>query len=131
MIISAVRVDDPAGTVFIVDDDDAVRDGVGLLVEACGWKVESYASAEDFLSHYSRADAQCLVLDLHMPGMNGAELEEHLRAQGNDIPVIIITAYKEDPLITRARAAGASRVLTKPFNDAELLESIEQAVGKP
>jgi len=131
MNANAVKLTDPAGTVYIVDDDDAVRDGVSLLVQACGWNVEAFGSAETFLSRYARAENQCLVLDLHMPGMNGAELEEHLRAQGNDIPVIVITAYKEDPLITRARAAGAARVLTKPFNDADLLESIERAVGKP
>ncbi|HYW02900.1 MAG TPA: response regulator [Gammaproteobacteria bacterium] len=129
MNAQAIESGKPSGTVYVVDDDDAVRDGVSLLLQAFGWPVESFASAGAFLDSYVPRDRQCLVLDLHMPGMHGAELEEQLRAHGNDIPVIIVTAYKEDPLIRRARAAGAKRVLTKPFNDAELIESIETALG--
>jgi len=120
---------DTGGMIYVVDDDDAVRDGVSLLLRAFGWPVESFPSASDFLARYVPRDGQCLVLDLHMPGMHGAQLEEHLRDQGDEIPVIIVTAYREDPLLTRARAAGASRVLSKPFNDMELIENIEEALA--
>lgn len=130
MNAAATQCPDPGGTIFIVDDDAAVRDGVSMLLQAFGWPVESFASAGDFLAGYAPRANQCLVLDLHMPGMHGAELEEYLRSQGNDIPVIVVTAYQEDPLITRARAAGATRVLTKPFDETELIESIEGALAR-
>lgn len=131
MNAKAVTTFNPTGTVYVVDDDEAVRDSVSLLVEACGWNVEAFSSAEAFLSSYVRGAHECLVLDMHMPGVNGAELEEHLRAQGNDLPVIVVTAYKKDPLITRAKAAGAMCVLTKPFDEGDLLKMIDRAMHAP
>ncbi len=131
MIDHAVPAHDAPGTVYIVDDDEAVRDSVFDLLQACGWYAQAFGSAEAFLASYRRGERDCLVLDLHMPGVSGATLEERLRAQGDDIAVIVISAYREDPLVSRARAAGAACVLTKPFDTPLLLAEVEAAVGVP
>ena len=117
-----------AARVFIVDDDAAVRQAVTLLVQSLGLQAQAYASAEAFLEAYEPASDGCLVLDLHMPGMNGVELQRELTARGVRIPVIVITAYKDDPLTVRAQEAGAVTVLYKPFKQDVLLRSIESAL---
>ena len=120
----------PGARVFIVDDDAAVRQAVTLLVQSLGLPAQAYASAEAFLQAYDQAGDGCLVLDLHMPGMNGVELQQELKARGVRIPVIAITAYKDDPLTVRAQAAGAVTVLYKPFKQDLLLRSIESALQR-
>ncbi len=117
--------------VYIIDDDAAVRDSVRMLIESDGLQAYAYDSAEAFLNRYLPGQSGCLVLDVHMPGMNGVELLEHLRARGIPIPVIIVTAYKDEQLTKRARQAGAYAVVMKPFKEGELLYLIEQALGKP
>ena len=119
-----------AARVFIVDDDAAVRQAVTLLVQSLGLQAQAYASAEAFLEAYEPASDGCLVLDLHMPGMNGVELQRELTARGVRIPVIVITAYKDDPLTVRAQEAGAVTVLYKPFKQDVLLRSIESALQR-
>jgi two-component system response regulator FixJ len=120
----------PATRVFIVDDDAAVRQAVTLLVQSLGLRAQAYASAEAFLEAYEPVGDGCLVLDLHMPGMNGVELQRELAARGVRIPVIVITAYKDDPLTARAQEAGAVTVLYKPFKRDILLRSIESALQR-
>jgi FixJ family two-component response regulator len=120
----------PEGRVFIVDDDAAVRQAVTLLVQSLGLRAQPYASAEAFLEAYDPGSDGCLVLDLHMPGMSGVELQEELVARGVRIPVIVITAYKDDPLTVRAQEAGAVTVLYKPFKRDVLLRSIESALQR-
>lgn len=117
-----------SGRVFIVDDDPAVRDSLALLLRSQGWDARSHASADAFLAEYRPGSADCLVLDLQMPGMNGVELQEELDRRGIAIPVIIITAFARDPLAARARAVGARAVIAKPFRHEVLLQSIEKAL---
>jgi two-component system response regulator FixJ len=113
-----------------VDDDAAVRQAVTLLVQSLGLQAYAYDSAEAFLEAYDPAIDGCLVLDLHMPGMNGVELQRELTARGVHIPVIVITAHKDDPLTVRAQEAGAVTVLYKPFKQDVLLRSIESALQR-
>ena len=117
-------------SVFIVDDDAAVRRAVTLLVQSLGLRAQAYDSAEAFLKAYDPGSDGCLVLDLHMPGMNGVELQQELVARGVELPVIVITAYKDDPLTIRARQVGAKTVLYKPFKQDVLLRSIESALRR-
>lgn len=116
-------------SVFVVDDDAAVRDSIRLLIESYGWPVITFGSAQAFLDSYRPHQDGCLILDLHMPGMNGVELQERLVQMGVSLPVIIATAHKEELLIHRARQAGAQAVMMKPFKGDELLNHIEQALG--
>lgn len=117
-------------TVYIIDDDQAVRDSVRMLIESDGLRAATFASAEAFLDNFPPGPRGCLVLDVHMPGMNGVELLEHLHTRGVFVPTIIVTAYKEEHLIKRALQAGAYAVVMKPFKDNELLQLIEQAVNR-
>lgn len=116
-------------TVFIVDDDEAVRFAITMLVESCGWKAEEYASAEEFLQSYQTDGKNgCLVMDLNMPGMNGAELVEKLMVSSHWLPVIVVTGFAESKLAGRAREAGVRAILKKPFNDHLLLGHIRKAL---
>lgn len=119
-----------AASVFIVDDDPAVRNAVKLLVHAFGLQAEGYDSAEAFLDACKPGQPGCLVLDLHMPSMNGVELLLQLAARGLDIPVIIITATPDEPLAVRAMKAGAVAVLAKPIKADELQRSIQRALSQ-
>lgn len=118
-------------TIAIVDDDPAVRDSVKMLLESYGWGTRTFASAEEFLNAYEPGHTGCIVLDMHMPGMNGVELQEQLKRKHTRIPIIVVTAYKEDLLIKRALQAGARAVIMKPFKDEDLLNNIEQALAEP
>lgn len=119
-----------APIVFIVDDDDAVRSSLRLLLKS--WSLESacYASAEDFLANYSPAQAGCLVLDVRMPGMSGIELQQELNARGATLPVIFITGHGHVPMAVEAMQAGAFDFLQKPFRDDDLLGRIQRAIAK-
>lgn len=115
-------------TVYIVDDDQLVRDSVRVLVRSLGLKAETFSSAEEFLDHYNPLWAGCLVTDLRMLGMSGMELQENLAANGIGIPVIIITAHAETPLTVKAVKMGAVTVLEKPCCDDELRDAIRDAI---
>ena len=115
-------------TVFIVDDDAAVRDALSLLVLSCGWTPYPCGSAEEFLESYSRQRHACLVLDLQMPGISGADLQEILAEMGLSLPTIVVTAHPDHALARRARAAGAVAVMAKPFRQDELVRHIEAAL---
>ncbi len=117
-------------TVFVVDDDAAVRDSLSWLIKSVGLKVEAYASAQEFLEKYDPVRSGCLVLDVRMPGMSGLELQERLAADRIALPVIIITGHGDVPMAVRAVKAGAFDFIEKPFNDQVLLDRIQQALKK-
>ncbi len=116
-------------TVFVVDDDQAMRNSLKWLIESVGVAVESFASADDFLARYQTGRSGCLVLDVRMPGMSGLELLEHLVARKIRIPVVIITGHGDVPMAVRAMKAGAVDFIEKPFNDEVLLDAIRRALA--
>jgi two-component system response regulator FixJ len=116
--------------IFIVDDDSATRDSLWVLLDCVGLEAREFASAEAFLEARQLANKDCLVLDVHMPGMSGIELLEQLRQRGDKIPVIIITGQPSTTNDKRARAAGALAVLEKPFKPSEILGLVRQALDE-
>ena len=114
-------------TVFIVDDDPAICESLCDLIESAGLVTRQFASAEEFLAASSPELAGCLVLDVRLPGMSGMELQSKLIKSGLAIPIIIMTAHGDIPMVRNAMKAGAVEFLTKPFQDEELLMAIEQA----
>ena len=115
-------------TVFVVDDDQAMRSSLKWLIESVGMSVETYSSADEFIREYYPGRAGCLLLDIRMPGMSGLELQEHFVQHQIKIPIIIITGHGDVPLAVRAMKAGAVDFIEKPFNDELLLESIRNAL---
>ena len=111
-------------TVFVVDDDPAVRDSLSLLLETEGLAVECHESAESFLSAYRDDRPGCLILDVRMHPMSGPELQAELVRRGNPIPIIFLTAHGDIPMTVRAMKAGARDFLTKPINGTELLDRV-------
>lgn len=128
MMISDTNVSQP--TVFIVDDDQAIRSSLQWLIESVGLNVECFSSAEAFLDSYYPGRSGCLLLDVRMPGMSGLELQEYLQQQDIRIPVIIITGHGDVPMAVRAMKSGATDFIDKPFNDELLLDSIRNALSQ-
>ncbi len=120
----------PEVTVFVVDDDQAVRDSLALLVHSVGLQVETFASAGDFLDSYRPDRRGCLITDIRMPGMSGLELQERLCADGHHIPVIVLTGFGDVPTAVRALKGGAVDFLEKPFNPQALLDLVQQAIAQ-
>jgi FixJ family two-component response regulator len=117
-------------TVFIVDDDSAMRDSLSFLIGSVGRKVETYASAEEFLDAYDNERPGCIVLDVRMPGLSGLELMEKLGQDRFAPPALLITGHGDIPMAVRALKAGAFDFIEKPFSDQVLLERIQQALQK-
>ena len=116
--------------VAIVDDDQSLRNATGDLLKAAGFSTATFEDAESFLGSASRASAACLVADMRMPGMTGLELYQALVASGDRIPTVIITAHPEDLTRSRARDAGITCYLSKPFAPDDLLECVGEALAK-
>ncbi|MEW7981753.1 MAG: response regulator transcription factor [gamma proteobacterium symbiont of Phacoides pectinatus] len=116
--------------VFVVDDDQAMRNSLKWLIESVGMRVETYGSADEFVSNYYPGRAGCLLLDVRMPGMSGLELQEQFNHRQIRIPIIIITGHGDVPMAVRAMKAGAVDFIEKPFNDELLLESIRNALAR-
>lgn len=116
-------------TVFLIDDDQAVRDAIRLLLETSGFTVQAFASAIDFLNTAVIGQPGCLVLDVRMPGLSGLDLQKRLRAQGYRIPIIFITGHGDVPMAIRAMKAGAFDFIEKPFQGQTLLARIEEALA--
>jgi len=117
-------------TIFVVDDDEAVRDALSLLMKSAGLPVETYSSAQAFLDAYDPLRPGCLVLDIRMPGMSGTELQEQLREQQIHIPIIIITGHGDVPTAVDAVQKGAVDFIQKPFDDHVLLGRIRCAIAQ-
>lgn len=117
-------------TVFIVDDDEAVRDSLGYLLESVGMKVETYESAEGFLDNYTIYRKGCLLLDIRMPGMSGLQLQQELNKNRYPIPIIMVTGHGDVPMAVRAMKNGAMEFVEKPFNDQDLLDLIHVALAQ-
>jgi two-component system response regulator FixJ len=118
----------PDPTVFVVDDDAAMRKSLRFLVESVGLKVETYETAERFLESYTPERPGCLVLDLRMPGMGGLRLQEELAARKVSLPVIIITGHAEVSTAVIAMKKGAVDFIQKPVGDEMLLDAVRQAI---
>ena len=116
--------------ISIVDDDESVRRTTKLLVESFGYRAAVFESAESFLKSEQLYDTSCLVVDVHMPGMNGLELQSHLAGEGYSIPAIFITAYGDKESHRQAMETGAVAFLAKPFSDEQLLKSIRSALQR-
>ena len=115
-------------TVFIVDDDSAIRHAMGLLLESVGHQCEVYGSADEFLAAVDTASPGCLVLDIRMPRMSGLELQEKLAAGKSAMPIIFITGHGDVPMAVEAMQKGAIDFIQKPFRDQELLDRISDAM---
>lgn len=117
-----------SGTVFVVDDDQEVRDALQLLMESVGLSVETFESAQSYLDQFDPERPGCLVLDVRMPGMSGLDLQARLTAERLHPPVIIITGHGDVPMAVRAVQAGAVDFIEKPFNDQSLLDGVHRAI---
>jgi FixJ family two-component response regulator len=116
--------------VFIVDDDISVRESLELLVADAGWRPETFATAQDFLTHPRKVGPCCLVLDFSLPDLTGLELQKRVAAERTDMPIIFITGRGDIPTSVQAMKAGAIEFLTKPFSPDVLLEAIGGAVER-
>jgi FixJ family two-component response regulator len=114
--------------VYLVDDDDAVRDSMGLLLRSVGLDCAVYASALEFLEAYDASRHSCLVADVRMPGLSGLELQQRLIEQRASIPIVFITGHGYVPMAVNAMKSGASDFIQKPFRDQDLLDRINKAL---
>jgi two-component system response regulator FixJ len=117
-------------TVFVVDDDDAVRNSLKLLLKSAGVTAEAFGSAREFLATYDPGQPGCLVLDVRMPAMSGLEMQHELNLRGAAIPVIFITGHGDIPMAVEAMQQGAFDFLQKPFRDQELLDRVQRALTR-
>jgi two-component system response regulator FixJ len=115
-------------TVFVVDDDDAVRDSLQLLLESAGMTVEAFASPLEFLKSSAPGRPGCLLIDVRMPEMSGIEVQENLAAANRQLPVIVMTGHADVPLAVRAMKAGAVDFIEKPFDDEVIIETVRRAL---
>ena len=121
---------DANATVFVIDDDAAMRDSLKDLIRSVGLRVELFASAQDFLRSEHPDVPGCIVLDVRMPGLSGLDLQRRLADAGLAIPIVFISGHGDIPMTVRALKAGAVEFLTKPFRDQELLDAIQQALDR-
>ncbi|ROH93542.1 DNA-binding response regulator [Stagnimonas aquatica] len=118
------------GTVFIVDDEEAVRDSIAMLLRSVGLRSQLFADATSFLRQYRSELAGCLVLDVRMPRMSGLELQQELNRRGWTLPVIFITGHGDVPMAVEAMRAGALDFLQKPFKDDDLIRRVQKALDQ-
>jgi FixJ family two-component response regulator len=116
--------------IAVVDDDRSIRNATQDLLKAAGFDAATFPTAMTFLDSPIRANVACLVADMRMPGMTGLELHEHLAASGRGIPTVIITAHVEEIPRERARLAGITCLLAKPFTPDKLLECVREALAR-
>ena len=121
-------VDQTPKLIAIIDDDEAMQDSLRDLMEAAGLVAHCFASAEEFLASDLRAQAACLILDIHMPNMSGLQLQTRLKDEECDIPIIFITAYGDANMRIQAMREGAVEFLAKPFDHQLLLKTVRTAL---
>ena len=117
-------------TVFVIDDDESIREALKALLESVGLRVETFASAPEFLQSRHSDAPSCLVLDIRMPGLSGLDLQREMAEANIHTPIIFITGHGDIPMTVRAMKAGAVEFLTKPFRDQDLLDAIQQALDR-
>jgi len=117
-------------TVFVVDDDRSVREGLVDMIESLGMQAKAFTSAQQFLQHKRPDSPACLVLDVRLPGLSGLDLQRQLGQSEHPIPIVFITGHGDIPMSVRAMKEGAVEFLTKPFRDQDLLDAIHQALKK-
>ena len=118
----------PVPTVFVVDDDESVRDALATLVRSAGMRVEVFASAQAFLERPPHDAPGCLVLDVRLPGVSGLELQRRLQELQTELPIIFITGHGDVPTSVSAMKAGAIEFLLKPLADVDIIEALERAI---
>ena len=116
--------------VFVVDDDEGMRQSLKNLIGSVGLRVEAFASAQEFMRSKLMDVPGCLVLDVRLPGLSGLDLQKRIADAGIAIPIIFITGHGDIPMTVRAMKAGAVEFLTKPFRDQDLLDAIQQALER-
>jgi FixJ family two-component response regulator len=121
---------EPDAIVFVVDDDASLREALGGLLRSAGLKVETFASAQEFLARPPVEAPGCLVLDVGLPGLSGLDLQSRMAEIDREIPIVFITGHGDVPTSVRAMKAGAMEFLTKPFDDRDLLEAIAKAIKR-
>jgi len=115
--------------ISVVDDDESLRRSVGNFLRSVGFRVETFASAEDFLRSARRESTGCLVLDVRMTGMSGLDLLRHLAAGNVRVPAVVLTAHGDEDIRQRCLRAGAVAFLDKPFHAEALLDAVQRAMG--
>jgi FixJ family two-component response regulator len=121
-------MDECAGKVFVVDDDESVRKGLSRLLAAEGFRVEAFASAREYLQRAPYGGLACVLLDVQMPGLSGLELQALMKEQGDDLPIVFLTGHGDIPMRVRVMKNGAIDFLTKPVHVVPLLEAIRRAL---
>lgn len=116
-------------TIFIVEDDDAVRDSIQALVQSCGYQTAAFSSAEQFLAQAAPTVEGCVISDVRMPGISGLELLDEIKRRALKLRVVLITAFADVPMAVRAMQSGAVTFLEKPFENPALLAGVEQALN--
>jgi FixJ family two-component response regulator len=116
--------------IAVVDDDPSVREGLSSLIRSAGLRVEIFASAQEFLSRSVAETFSCLVLDLQMPGLSGLDLQKHLAEAEIEVPIVFLTGHGDIPASVRAMKAGAVEFLTKPFDEQDLLQAVQEAIER-
>jgi len=116
--------------IAIVDDDPSARRGLERLIRSAGWKAESFASAQEFLSRPSTEAPSCLVLDLQLPGLSGLDLQKQMAEAGLEIPIVFLTGHGSIPASVQAMKAGAIEFLTKPVDEENLFKAIQEAIDR-
>jgi FixJ family two-component response regulator len=124
-----IDMKEPTPTVFVVDDDEGVRNSLRFLLKSVGLTAMTVPSALEFLKTYDPEQPGCLVLDVRMPGMSGLELQQQLNVRGAMIPVIFITGHGDIPMAVEAMQHGAFDFLQKPFRDQDLIDRIQRALA--
>ena len=121
---------DPQQLIYVIDDDEAVRDSMGMLLESADLPYRCFASADRFFAEHDGSQRGCLVLDIRMPGMNGIELQQKLAQMGSSLPIIFITGHGDVPMAVEAMRRGALDFLRKPVNEENFLECIIYALDQ-
>jgi FixJ family two-component response regulator len=116
--------------IAIVDDDPSAREGLSSLIRSAGWRVETFASAQEFLARPRTEAPRCLILDLQLPGLSGLDLQKQMAEAEVDIPIVFLTGHGNIPASVQAMKAGAVEFLTKPFDEEELLRAIREATER-
>ena len=114
--------------VSVVDDDESVRESLPDLLREFGFTAQAFSSAEEFLASDYIGQTQCLILDIAMPGMSGPDLQRELRLRGQHIPIVFITAQRDESMRSRLLAEGAVELLFKPFSETALLDALNAAL---